>query len=78
MHFQHGLPHNRLQVLDFGMGGHLYSVVAMIQYITNPYKHFIVWLRQTKSKLSFVFRNESWGSAAKFSIVQSVVRCIAY
>ncbi|XP_076811154.1 uncharacterized protein LOC143454828 isoform X1 [Clavelina lepadiformis] len=49
MHFQQGLPHNRIKVLDFGIQGNLYSVCAVVQYINNPFNHFIVWIRDCKT-----------------------------
>ncbi|XP_078495933.1 uncharacterized protein LOC100179148 [Ciona intestinalis] len=49
LHFEHGLPHNRFKVLDFGIQGHLYSVTAVIQYITSPFNHFILWVRDCKA-----------------------------
>nr|CAB3262260.1 uncharacterized protein LOC100179148 [Phallusia mammillata] len=49
MHFQHGLTHNRFSTMDFGLHGHLFAVCAVVQYITDTFNHFIVWIRDCKA-----------------------------
>jgi len=57
IHFQQGLPHNRFSVLDFAVEGHLFSVCAVIQYVTEPVDHFVVWIRDYAGMLHKLLAN---------------------
>lgn len=48
-HFQKGLSHSNLRVLDFSVQGFLYSVFAVVRYVMTPFKHFIIWIRDFKT-----------------------------
>nr|XP_039250746.1 SUMO-specific isopeptidase USPL1-like [Styela clava]XP_039250747.1 SUMO-specific isopeptidase USPL1-like [Styela clava] len=48
-HFQKGLPHSNLRVLDFAIQGYLYCVFAIVRYVLSPFKHFITWIRDIKA-----------------------------
>jgi len=60
IHFQQGLPHNRFSVLDFAVEGHLFSVCAVIQYVTEPVDHFVVWIRDYAGMLHKLLANMKW------------------
>lgn len=47
-HFQNGLSHSNLRVLDFAFCGQLYCVFAVVQYITGNARHFVTWIRDIK------------------------------